>query len=91
MGQFNKFKARMNGHKSEFRFYADGKINKMENMFLYDQLIYHYMNCFQVCIVDLIRVGNNNEHQLIELLSRNERKLFWDLGSIIPYGLVNND
>ena len=44
-----------------------------------------------VCIVDMIHVGNNNESQLEELLSRKERKLICDLGSITPYGLNQDD
>ena len=31
VGQSNNFRARMNGHKSDFRLYAAGKINKMDN------------------------------------------------------------
>ena len=42
--------------------YAAGKINKMDNKLLYEHLIYHNIDYFQVCIVDLIHVDNNNEH-----------------------------
>ena len=38
-----------------------------------------------------IQVGNNTESQLDELLSRKERKWIWDLCSITPYGLNQDD
>ena len=41
VGQSNNFRARMNGHKSDFRCYAAGKINRMDNKLLYDHLICH--------------------------------------------------
>ena len=50
--------------------------------------IYIYM-C--VSIVDMIQVGNNTESQLDELLSRKELKWIWDLCSITPYGLNQDD
>ena len=81
----------MNGHKSDFRLYAAGKINKMDNKLLHDHLICHDIDYVHVCIVDVIRVGNNTESQLEELLGRKERKLIWDLGSITPYGLNQDD
>ena len=81
----------MNGHKSDFRIYAAGKINKMDNKLLYDYLICHSIDYFYVCIVNMIHVGNNTESQLEELLSRIERKWIWDLGSITPYGLNQDD
>ena len=81
----------MNGHKNDFRRYAAGRINKMDNKLLYDPLIYHSIGYFQVFIVDLIHLGNNTESQLEELLSRRERKWIWDLGSIAPYGLIQDD
>ena len=31
MGQGNNFRARTNGHKSDFHLYAAGKINKIDN------------------------------------------------------------
>ena len=77
----------MNGHKSDFRLYAAGKINKMDNKLLLDHLICHNIDCFHVSIVDMIHVGNNTESQLDELLCRKERKWIRDLGSINPYGL----
>ena len=39
VGQSNNLRARMNGHKSNFRLYAACKINKMDNEHLYDHLI----------------------------------------------------
>ena len=60
----------MNGHKSDFRLYAVGKINKMDNKLLYDHLILHNIYYFHVCIVDMIHVGNNTESQLEERLIR---------------------
>ena len=72
MGQSNNNRARMNGYKFVFRLYVAGK---MDNRLLCDHLIYHSIDYFQVCIVDLIRVGSNNEHQLEELLSRKEMDL----------------
>ena len=74
MGQSNNYTARMNGHKSDFRLYAAGKINKMDNKLLYDQLICHNIDYINVSIVDMIQVGNNTESQLDALLSRKERK-----------------
>ena len=81
----------MNGHKSYFRLDAAGKINKMDNKLLYDHLICHEIDYFHVSIVDMIRVGNNTESQLGELLSRQERKWIWVLCSITPYGLNQDD
>ena len=86
VGQSNKIWARMNEHKSDFRLYAAGKINKMDNKLLYDHLISHYIDYFHVCIADMIHVSNNTEFQLEELLGRKERKWIRDLGSITPYG-----
>ena len=80
----------MNGHKSDFRLYAAGKINKMDNKLLYDHLICHNIDYFNVSIIDMINVGNNTESQLDEL-SRKERKWIWDLCSITPYGLNQDD
>ena len=87
VGQSNNFGARMNGHKRDFRLYAAGKINKMDNELLYDHLLCHNIDYFHVSIVDMIQVGNNTESQLVELLSRKERKWIGDLCSITPYGL----
>ena len=39
----------------------------------------------------MIHVGNNTESQLEELLGRKERKWIWDLGSMTPYGLLQNE
>ena len=91
VGQSNNFRARMNGHKSDFRLYAAGKINNMDNKLPYDHLICHDIDYFHVSIVDMIHVGNNTESQLDELLSRKERKWIWDLCSITPYGLNQDD
>ena len=81
----------MNGHKSDFRLYTAGKINKMDNKLLCDHLISHDIDYFHVCIVEMIHVGNNTESQLEELLSRKERKWIWDLDSLAPYGLSQDD
>ena len=81
------FRARMNGHKSDFRHYATGKINNMDYKLLCDHLICHDIDYFHVSIEDMIHVGNNTESQLNELHSRKERKWIWDLCSITPYGL----
>ena len=70
VGQSNNFRARMYGHKSDFRLYGAGKINKMDNKLLYDHLICHDVDYFHVSIVDMIHVGNNTESELDELLSR---------------------
>ena len=78
-------------HKSDFRLYAAGKINKVDNKLLYNRLICHNKDYFHVCIVDMIHVGSNTESQLEELLSKKERKWIWDLGSITPYGLMQDD
>ena len=37
--QSNNVMARMNGHKSNFRLYVAGKLNKMDNKDLYDHLL----------------------------------------------------
>ena len=58
---------------------------------LYDHLICHNIDYFHVSIVDMIQVGNNTESQLDELLGRKERKWIWDLCSITPYGLNQDD
>ena len=63
----------------------------MDNKLLCDHLICHNIDYFHVSIVDMIHVGSNTESQLDELLSRNERKWIWDLGSITPYGLSQDD
>ena len=52
----------MNGHKSEFRLYDAGKIKKIDNKLLYDHLIYHNIDYFQVCNEDLIHLDNNYQH-----------------------------
>ena len=91
VGQSNNLRARMNGHKSDFRLYAAGKINKMDSKLLYDHVIYHNIDYFHVRIVDMIHVGNNTESQLDELLCRKERKWIWDLCSITPYDLNQDD
>ena len=52
-------------HKREFRLNAAGMTKEMDNKLLHDHLIFHKMECFHVCIVDLIRVDNNNtEHHM---------------------------
>ena len=81
----------MNGHKSDFRLYAAGKINKMDNKLPYDHLISHNIDNFHVSIVDMIHAGNNTESQLDELLIRKERKWILDLSSITPYGQALDD
>ena len=63
----------------------------MDYEILYGHLICHDIDYFKVCIVDMIHVGNNTESQIEELLSRKERKWIWDLGSIAPYGLDQDD
>ena len=51
----------------------------------------HNIDYFLMCVVDIIQVGNNNEHELEELLSRKECKWILDLGSITSYGLIQDD
>ena len=89
--QSDNIGTRKNGHKNDFRLYAAGKINKMDNKHLYDHLIRHDIDYFHVCIVDMIHLGNNTASQLDELLSSKELKWIWDLGSITPYGLNQDD
>ena len=91
MGQSNNFIACMNGHKSVFHLHAASKINKIDNKVLYDHLICHNIDYFHVCIVDLIRVEKNTEHQLEELVRRKERKWIRDLGSIRSYSINQED
>ena len=67
----------------------DGLQRKRKN--IYYHLICHNIDYFHVSIVDMIRVGNNTESQLDELLSRKERKWIWDLCSITHYGLNQDD
>ena len=62
----------------------------MDNKLLYDHLICQSIDYFHVCIVDMLHVGNNTESQLEEL-SRIECKLIWDIGSITPYCLNQDD
>ena len=38
VGQVNNFRARMNGHKSDFRLYAACKLKKIDNKCLYDHV-----------------------------------------------------
>ena len=52
VGQSNNLRARMNGHKSDFRLNAAGKINN-----LYDNLICHNIHYFHVSTVDMIHVN----------------------------------
>ena len=61
VGQTNNLRARMNGHKSDFRLYAAGRINKMDNKLIYDHLTCHNIDYSHVCIVDMIHIGNNTE------------------------------
>ena len=77
----------MNGHKCNFRLYAAGMINKMDNKPKYDYLICYDIDCFHEWIADMIHVGNNTESQLEELICRKERKWVWNYGFISPYGL----
>ena len=70
VGHSNYFRARVKGHKSDFRLYADGKINKMDNKLLYDRLICHSIGFFHVRIVDMIHISSNTESPLKELLGR---------------------
>ena len=81
----------MNGHKSDFRLYAAGKINKMDYKLRCDHLICHDIDYIHVSIVDMFHIGNNIESLLDELLSRRERNWIWDLCSITPYGLNQDD
>ena len=53
--------------------------------------ICHYIDCLHLCIIDMIHVGNNTESQLEDLLSRRDSKCIWDLASIAPYGLNQDD
>ena len=71
--------------------YAAGRINKMDNKLLYDHLICHHIDYFHVCIVYMIHIGNNTVSQLEELLSRKERQWIWELGSMTPYDLNQDD
>ena len=91
VGQSNNFRSRMNGHKSDFRLYAAGNLNKMDNKLLYDHLIQHNLDYFHVCIVDFVHVANNSREQLQQLLNGKERKWIWNLGSITPHGLNQDD
>ena len=91
MGQSNNLRARLNGHKSDFRLYAAGRINKMDNKLLYDHLISHNIDYFHVCIVDMTHVSNNIESQYEEFLSRKDRQWIRDLFSITPYDLNQDD
>ena len=63
----------------------------MDSKLLYNHLINHNIDYFHVCIVDLINVGNNNEHQLEQLLNKKERRWILDLASITQYGLNQDD
>ena len=63
----------------------------MENMLLHGHLKCNDIDCFHVCIVDMIIVGNNTESQLKVLPSSKERKWILDLCSITPYGLDQYD
>ena len=74
VGHINNFRARLNGHIGDFRLYAAGRINKMDNKLICHHLICHDIDYFHVCIVDMIHVGNNTESQLEELLRRKKRK-----------------
>ncbi|KAJ8039742.1 hypothetical protein HOLleu_13841 [Holothuria leucospilota] len=91
VGQSNNFRSRMNGHKSDFRLYAAGKLSKMDNKLLYDHLIHHNLDYFHVYIVDYVHVANSSRQQLHQLLNRKERKWIWDLSSTAPYGLNQDD
>ena len=71
VGQSNNLRARMNGHKSDFRLYAAGKINKMDNKLLYDHLICHDIDYFHVSIVDMIHVLNLNSMNSLAEKSAN--------------------
>ena len=66
-------------------------INKMDSKLLCDHLICHIIDYFHVCVVDMIHMGNNTESQLEEAFCRKERKWIWDLDSITPYGLLQDD
>ena len=66
----------MNGHKSDFRLYAAGKINEMDNKLLYDHLICHDIDYFHVSIVDMIHIGNNMNLNLMNTLAEKSANGF---------------
>lgn len=91
VGQSNNCRSRMNGHKSDFRLYTAGKLTKMDNKLLYDHLLYHNLDYFHVQIVDTLHVANSSRQQLHQLLNRKERKWIWNLGTIAPDELNQDD
>ena len=62
----------MNGHRSDFRFYASGKSSKMDNKLLYDHLMEHNLDYFHVQIVDKVFVGGKGTQQLHTDLDHKE-------------------
>ena len=63
--------------------------NVMEKISIILYIKYYYI--YYITILDMIHVGNNTESQLEELLGRKERKCIWDLGSMTPYDLCQDD
>jgi hypothetical protein len=89
VGQTNNLRFRMNGHRSDFNLYKAGKSNKMDNKLLYDHLISHNMDHYNIRLVD--QVISNEDSNLQQLLNRKEREWIWKLDSLSPNGLNMDD
>jgi len=81
----------MNGHRSDFKLYVNGKSNKMDNKLLYDHLVAHNVDYFEVQIVDKVFVKNQSSKDLHEALIIKEREWIWKLETVTPKGLNLDD
>ena len=81
VGQTNNFRLRMNGHKSDFRQYRNGRSDKTEVKVLYAHLAAHKQNTFKVQIVDYIDSCGRTNEQLHEELNKREKEWIWKLHS----------
>ena len=71
VGQSINYRARMIGHKSDFRLYAAGKIDEIDIKLLHVHLICHDIDYFHMSIVDIqlssrqcTKINNNKEEPL---------------------------
>ena len=75
---------RINGHKSDFRHFKTGCFDKFDSKVLYDHLILHNSDSFNVQIVDRIFKVDRSREVLDNLLIKKERQWIWKLDTVTP-------
>ena len=91
VGQSNNLRLRMNGHRSDFGLYRTGKSTKMDNKVLYDHLLDHGTDKFNVQILDSVTLESSASAQAHVLLNKKEREWIWKLNTVTPNGLNSDD